>query len=624
MLIGKGCNLRKVRHAEHLIPFRERLQLSANRLRRAPADAGIDFVEDKCALLRGILLRDRILVADRAAIHCDRLSRLARDPRLDARAAGSGRYRANETALGLVLRPMAIPAASAPVSSATTVAQAPNAQKPQIKFAKPIACQSGGPGAGSATLADLNGDGRLDVIVTTYSQSTNLGEVAVLIGNGDGTFQSAVIYGTGAYGPTSVAVGDVNGDGIPDLVVGNECMNLNPNGLCAGSVGALSVLLGNGDGTFQPAVTYAIDYGAADSVALADLRHTGILDAVVTDLIQDGQNYESAVGVLLGNGDGTFQPVVNYYSGGLGCQSTAVADVNGDGVPDIVTANPCQSESCQSDGTAGVLLGNGDGTFQPAVTYDSGALRPDWVSVGDLRGIGIIDLVMNGGTGHNIVASVLLGNGDGTFQTPVTYAVDGTAGGGMTAIGDLNGDGIPDLVVTASCPKFSKQGVCVGDSKLSILLGNGDGTFQPQIVYSSGGFPTYSAAIGDVNGDGRKDLVATNGCGSGSCYNPEGSIAVLLNQTSYATKTALTASPNPAQINQSVTFTATITPNPPNGELVTFSNGKTTLGTGTTASGTATLTTTFPAAKTYTIKASYPGDPFRRKSSGTMKLVVNP
>jgi hypothetical protein len=114
-------------------------------------------------------------------------------------------------------------------------------------------------------------------------------------------------------------------------------------------------------------------------------------------------------------------------------------------------------------------------------------------------------------------------------------------------------------------------------------------------------------------------------CGSSNyCSNPEGNVAVLLNETYYASKTALSASPNPAHVNQSVTFTATITPTPPNGELVPFYNGKTSLGTGATTKGVASLTTSFAAAKRYTIKANYAGDAFRKASSGTVKLVVNP
>jgi hypothetical protein len=504
-----------------------------------------------------------------------------------------------------------------PLTALAAAQPAPAGQKPQIRFAKPVAYDSEGQGADSVALADLNGDGILDLVVANGNQNgSDLGEVAVFLGNGDGTFQSAATYNTGAYGATSVAVGDVNGDGIPDLAVGNDCLSL-PDPTCAGGISAVSVLLGNGDGTFQTAVTYPIDYGPAYSVALADLRGIGVLDVVVSDINPVG--YESAAGVLLGNGDGTFQPVVDYNSGGLTCYSAAVADVNGDGIPDIVVSNSCQSESC-SDGSAGVMLGNGDGTFQPVVTYDSGSPRTDWVAVGDLRGNGIVDLVVASGIGFNAVG-VLLGNGNGTFQAPVTYALDGISGGEV-AIGDVNGDGIPDLAVTDSCTKL-RDGSCT-DAKVIVLLGNGDGTFQPQIAYSTGGIGAFAVAIGDVNGDGRPDLVVADCCQSD--YNTEGSAVVFLNETTYTTKTALTAQPNPSQVNQTVTFTATITSTPPvpNGEVVTFYNGKTNLGTGATANGVASLTTAFSTAKTYTIKASYPGDAFRKASSGTVKQVVNP
>src|SRR5208337_3511847 len=134
--------------------------------------------------------------------------------------------------------------------------------------------------------------------------------------------------------------------------------------------------------------------------------------------------------------------------------------------------------------------------------------------------------------------------------------------------------------------------------------------------------------IGDVNGDGRPDLVVSNYCQGiqyGLCEAP-GTAAVLLNETTYTTKTALASSPNPSQVHQTATFTATITSTPavPNGEVVTFYNGKTELGTGATANEVASLTASFSKAKTYTIKASYPGDAFRKASSGTVKQVVSP
>jgi hypothetical protein len=443
-------------------------------------------------------------------------------------------------------------------------------------------------------------------------------EVAVLLGNGDGTFQPAVTYSTGADGAYSVAVGDVNGDHVPDLVVAELYQNQG-----ADSPGAVSVLLGNGDGTFQPAVVYSSGGYYAYSVAMGDLNGDGKLDLAVANA---GENLKGtgSVGVLLGNGDGTFQPPVVYDSGGYGADSVAIGDVNGDGTPDLVVANLYQSGGANS--SAGVLLGNGDGTFQPAVTYDSGGSFGFSVAVGDLRGKGTLDVVVadecegnNGGCPTQNAIGVLLGNGDGTFQSAVNYPSVGW-GYDAVAIGDVNGDGIPDLVVVGECQRVGPYFSCLGTGRVNVMLGNGDGTFQAPVTYSSGAPGAWSVAVEDVNGDGRPDLVVTN-----MNYNAEkdGTVAVLLNETYYASKTALTSSPNPSQVNQTVTFTVTITPTPPNGEVVTFYNGKMEMGTGTTTSGVASLNTSFSKAGKYTIKASYPGDAFRKASSGTVRQVVN-
>jgi hypothetical protein len=497
----------------------------------------------------------------------------------------------------------------------------PPAQDPHVEFDAPAAYNTGGRAAVSVAIADLNGDGNMDLVVANewQSPSSALGEVAVFLGNGNGTFQPPVIYTTGAYFGESVAVGDLRGDGILDLVVTNDCLNLNQNGNCSG-VGAVSVLLGNGDGTFQPAVTYSTGQEDAVSVAIADLRGDGIPDLVVANSCLDADCLSGYASVLLGNGDGTFQPAITYSSGGEYAESVAVADVTGSGIPDVIVANLCSlEEGCSADGIAGVLLGNGDGTFQPAVIYDSGSTYANSVAVGDLRGNGIMDLVVANGYYNNVVG-VLLGNGNGTFQPAVTYALKGELYDDV-AIGDVNGDGIPDLAVTDGCQKV-RDGACVGNATVSILLGNGDGTFQSPIKYDSGGSGVGEIAIGDLNGDGRPDIAVTI-CQDSNCNN--GLAAVLLNETSYSTKTALTSSPNPAQVNQTVTFTATIasTPAVPNGEVVTFYDGKTELGTGATTNGVATLATSFSKAKTYTIKGSYPGDAFRKASSGTVKQVVS-
>jgi hypothetical protein len=502
-------------------------------------------------------------------------------------------------------------------------------QKPHVKFA-PAAAYESGPSTDSVAVADLRGNGHLDLITANYCETvdqngdcTNQGEggVSVLLGNGDGTFQAPMIYGTRAYFANSLAVVDVNGDHIPDLIVANSCGNIS----CEPATGALSVLLGNGDGTFRQPVVYNSGGYNACSVAIADLNGDGRPDLAVSNQGVLGNN-DGAVSVLLGNGDGTFQPALSYELGTKVAASIVTGDLNGDGVPDLVVAN--------YGGGISVLLGNGDGTLQPAVNYGSNG--PASVALVDLRSNGLLDVIAavgyNPGKRPRSSLNVLLGNGNGTLGEAVTYLTDGVGlpswpaiGSGVNAlvVADVNGDGIPDAVSAEPCQSLEHSGQdCVGNKDVSVLLGNGDGTFQSSLSYTSDGFVAWGIAVADVNGDGRPDLVVANY--QSAPYVTSGLVAVLLNETYYASKTALISSPSPTHVSQAVTFTATVTPTPPNGEVVTFLDGKTNLGTSATKNGVASLTASFPAAKTYTIKASYVGDAFRKKSSGTVKLVVNP
>jgi hypothetical protein len=192
----------------------------------------------------------------------------------------------------------------------------------------------------SVAVGDLNGDGIPDLVVGNQQGTT----VSVLLGKGDGSFGPAVAYTSGS-GPISVTIGDVNGDHIPDLAITNISEN------------TVSVLLGNGDGTFQAAVAYAVGI-APRTVAMADFNGDGIPDLAVTDEGTGPAYAAGGISVLLGNGDGTFQAAVNYAVRNQPT-SIVVADFNRDGIPDLAVAN-------YNSTTVSVLLGNGDGTFQAA------------------------------------------------------------------------------------------------------------------------------------------------------------------------------------------------------------------------------------------------------------------
>jgi len=225
--------------------------------------------------------------------------------------------------------------------------------------------------------ADVNSDGASDILVANWCASTTecrRSSVGVLLNNGDGTFKPAVAYDTGGYHAFSVSVADVNDDGKPDLVVANGCGDAfqQPAGCPDGSIG---VLLGNGDGTFQAVRNYPSG-GSASGMAMADVNNDGHADVVVSNCAPSGQPCPlgpGTVGVLLSEGDGSFQPVQIYDSGGFTATSVTVADVNGDHRPDVLVTNQRICDNCH--GNMGVLMAHGDGTFEPVQTYSACCAR---------------------------------------------------------------------------------------------------------------------------------------------------------------------------------------------------------------------------------------------------------
>jgi hypothetical protein len=318
----------------------------------------------------------------------------------------------------------------------------------------------------SVAVGDVNGDGNPDLVVANQSDST----VSVLLGNGDGTFQAAVPYSTGSFNsPVSVALADLNGDLKLDIVTANS------------STGDVSVLINNGNGTFMPAVPYPAG-SSPILIAIADVNKDGKMDLLVANSI--GNN----VSVLIGVGNGTFQPAATFPCGS-GPNAIAVGDFNGDGNQDLATAN-------FNDNTVSILLGNGTGSFGAPVAY-AADFGTDGIATADLNGDGKLDLVVANDDSNTV--SVLLGVGDGTFQPQVKYPAG--FGSRKVVIGDFDGDGIKDFAI------------CNDDEgSVQLYIGNGDGTFQPpgKTTVSGSNVSVVCLAIGDFNKDGKLDLALSD------------------------------------------------------------------------------------------------------------------
>ncbi len=322
-------------------------------------------------------------------------------------------------------------------------------------------------GTGGTVAADFNGDGKLDLAVAEGNYPN--GQVSVELGKGNGTFGQPIVsaLSTNATNPLFMLAADFNGDGKSDLAI----LDSNTSGF--------EVVLGGGDGTFGPPVFTPLSF-ATVNFAAADFNHDGKADLVIND------SNSLSMNVYLSNGDGTFKPGAQYivYPNSI----VTVADVNGDGNPDLVVV---PATGYGSPYSLLVFLGKGDGTFKnpifgPIDMYNSQA------AVADFNGDGKLDVVVSTYSG----IAFLAGNGDGTFGQQA-YSDPGFQFPGALISADFNGDHKLDLAVVGNYYSYPAW----------LIPGNGDGTFGPPLQYapnSSGQAP--GAVAGDFNSDGVSDL----------------------------------------------------------------------------------------------------------------------
>ncbi len=482
--------------------------------------------------------------------------------------------------------------------------------------------------------AYLDSDNNLDVVTGDYAQT-----ITVLLGNGDGTFKPKVNY-PGC--PTGVAMkillADLNRDGNTDVALG--CSD--------GAHGSLTILLGNGDGTFNTPVSYTA--GDVAGIALGDFNSDGIFDFAVSN------HQQQNVMLFTGNGDGTFNAGTIVLSPSSELHDVVVADFNSDHNDDLLYAvNTSASGSQLSD--LYLATGKGDGTFNAPALIASKV--GEFMATGDTNGDDIPDVVSVTitGTPPNVGNSlfVLIGNGDGTFKPTVTYLSDIPSD---PHLADVNGDGKIDIIAGGSYGALVYQG-------------NGDGTFQPYAEPTIGNFAlTYAVNAGDYNNDGNADLIGTDAdtpraavslsqvqqsataaaltgvalypLGSGT-HNVDASYAGdTIYQTSVSTTIPLLAAPTPTTLILSVTptsaslvgqpvkLTATLSPytvGPPttttDGDAVKFYNGATLVGSGSLSGGVATLTTTALPVGLDSITAVFVGDAnYNTSTSSSLNVTV--
>jgi len=337
-----------------------------------------------------------------------------------------------------------------------------------------------GKGPGSLALADLNGDGRLDLVVANDES----GDVTVLLGNGKGSFvETPGSPFPAGKSPNDIAIADFDGDGKPDLAFPNH------------DTSHVTVLLGDGRGGFRPAPGSPVGVQSRPhphGIAAADFDGDGHIDFVVESWAND------QVEVVFGIGGGRFRTPGRLFGvGKMPYQRLRAGDVNGDGAPDLVTTN-------FEGGNVTVLLGDGKGSLAaaPGSPFPAGA-SPFSVALADVDRDGHLDLVVanfsgQGGDTRRDAVNVLLGDGRGAFRSMRGSPFATGANPVGAAVGDVDGDGWPD-VVTAN----------TGGGDVTVLLGDGSGSLRPGVSRPAGKEP-YRVAVGDVDGDGRAEIFVAN------------------------------------------------------------------------------------------------------------------
>jgi hypothetical protein len=323
----------------------------------------------------------------------------------------------------------------------------------------------------SIAISDFNGDGYLDMAVTTCLSYN----VDILLGIGDGTFGESTTFSIEGDCPSAIAVGDFNSDGYMDVAIADYFYNI-------------VVLLGNGDGTLgTPMILSNGDLLYLCTIAISDYNGDSHLDLAVASCVDSG------IFVMLGNNDGTFGTSTTFCTNACnGLSSLTTDDFNGDGRVDLVA-------SSESENTVFILLNDGNGYFGIITSYFTGSFStPKFIAVGDFNNDNRSDLAIANSGRNNI--GIMLGNGNGDFGVQITFSTGVFSSPYAIAIGDFNGDDQLDLAVT------NQDAENVG-----ILLGIGNGTFLTPITFSTGAgsFPDMIVS-GDFNRDGKLDLIVTD------------------------------------------------------------------------------------------------------------------